>query len=298
MDFKDYYKILGISKTASADEVKKAYRKLAIKYHPDKNPNDKLAEEKFKEITESNETLKDDKKRKEYDALALDYKNYQQSGGKSGFDGYSQKNQSANNKEQHFEQASFSDFFSNMFSGSANNYQNQNVKGQNYNASMEVTLEEAYFGTERQIQLENQKLKIKIKPGVIDGQVLRLKGKGAKGSNDLMQGDLLITVHVVENSSFTRKENDLFCTIHVDLYTTILGGKTEINTLKGKINITIPKETANEKIVRLKKMGMPIYNKPDEFGDLYLTISVKTPNNLSDKEIDLFNQLVKIQNEK
>ncbi len=308
MDFKDYYKILGISKTATADEVKKAYRKLAIKYHPDKNPNDKAAEEKFKEVNEANEILKDDKKRKEYDGLAEDYKNYQQSGGKQGFDGYSQGNRNQGNQQyqsrgtggQQFDEASFADFFSNMFGGQAGNSQGrqQPSKGQDFTAEMEVTLEEAYLGTTRQVQLETQKLAMKIKPGVIEGQVLRLKGKGGKGANGATDGDLMITVHVLENTTFKRKEHDLYCTISVDLYTAILGGKTEIKTLKGKINITILKDTVNGKVVRLKKLGMPIFNKPEEFGDLYATISIKIPTNLSLKELNLYNQLALLHNEK
>ena len=296
MDFKDYYKILGLPKTASTDEVKKAYRKLAVKYHPDKNKDDKGAEEKFKEVNEANEILKDDKKRAAYDSIAEDYKNYEKSGGKQGFDGYSQGNQyqSSSNQGQQFDEDSFADFFSNMFRGRANGNgqsRQQSFKGQDYMATMEITLEEAFTGTTRQIQLEIQKLAMKIKPGVKDGQVLRLKGKGSKGTNGGQDGDLLITVKVIENQIFKRKDDDLYCAINVDLYTAILGGKTEIKTLKGKINITIPKETTNGKVVRLKKMGMPIFNKPEEFGDLYATINIKIPTNLSENELELFNQL-------
>ena len=308
MDFKDYYKILGITKTASAEEIKKAYRKLAIKYHPDKNPNDKAAEEKFKEANEANEILKDENKRKEYDTLSDDYKNYQQSGGKQGFDGFNQGNrnqgnqqyQSRGNSSQQFDESSFADFFANMFGGqnNGNSQRQQQAKGQDFTAEMEISLEEAYQGTSRQVQLEFQKLAIKIKPGVSEGQILRLKGKGAKGFNGAPDGDVMITVHIIENAIFKRKDNDLNCTINIDLYTAILGGKTEIKTLKGKIIISIPNETANGKILRLKKMGMPIFNKPDEFGDLYATITIQMPTNLSEKELELFNQLAKIHNEK
>lgn len=308
MDFKDYYKILGITKTASADELKKAYRKLAIKYHPDKNPTDKLAEEKFKEVNEANEVLKDEKKRKEYDTLAENYKNYQQSGGAQGFDGFSrgaqnQGNTRYKNREsttQQFNEDSFADFFSNMFGGSNRTAQSNQAqaKGQDFTAEMELSLEEAYDGSTRQVQLETQTLAIKIKPGVIEGQVLRLKGKGGQGTSGAPNGDILITVHILENTTFKRKENDLYCTINVDLYTAVLGGKAEIKTLKGKINIVVLKNTANGKVVRLKKMGMPIFNVPDHFGDLYATISIKIPVNLTSKELELFNQLATIHNEK
>ncbi len=308
MDFKDYYKILGVSKTASADEVKKAYRKLAVKYHPDKNPNDKSAEEKFKEVNEAHEILKDETKRKEYDGLAEDYKNYQQSGGKQGFDGFSQGNRQQPNQQyqgrgnagQQFNEDSFADFFANMFGGQSGNAnaRQQPAKGQNFSAAMEISLEEAYSGTSRQIQLETQKLSMKIKPGVVDGQILRLKGKGAKGTNAATDGDLIITVHVSKNLIFKRTDNDLHCTILIDFYTAILGGKTEIKTLKGKLNITILPETPNGKILKLKKMGMPVFNKPEEFGDLYATVNIKMPNNLTERELELFNQLATIHNEK
>lgn len=308
MDFKDYYKILDISKTATTAEVKKAYRKLAIKYHPDKNPNDKSAEAKFKEVNEANEILKDDKKRKEYDILADDYKKYQQSGGNQGFDGYKQGNRSQGNPRyeqresagQQFDEDSFADFFSSMFGNQAENSQRtqRQAKAQDFTATMELSLEEAYTGTTRQVQLETQKLALKIKPGVIEGQLLRLKGKGAKGINGAPDGDLIITVHIAENAFFKRKENDLYCTIDVDLYTAILGGKTEIKTLKGNINITILNNTINGKVLRLKKMGMPQYNKSDEYGDLYATVAIKIPVNLSPKEIALFNELAAIKNEK
>jgi len=301
MDFKDYYKILDIPKTASADEVKKAYRKLAVKYHPDKNKDNKVAEEKFKEVNEAHEILKDETKRKEYDSLAEDYRNYEKSGGKQGFDGYSQssRNQGSSYQNrgyggQQFDDDSFADFFSNMFGGRGNGNgqsRQQSYKGQDFTATMELSLQEAFAGTSRQIQLETQKLAMKIKPGVKDGQVLRLKGKGSKGANGGQDGDLLITVQIAQNSVFKRKDDDLYCAINVDLFTAILGGKSEIDALKGKINITIPKETPNGKVVRLKKMGMPIFNKADEFGDLYATINIILPTNLTETELQLFNEL-------
>lgn len=308
MDFKDYYKILDISKTATTAEVKKAYRKLAVKYHPDKNPNDKSAEAKFKEVNEANEILKDDKKRKEYDIIFTDYQNYQKSGGKQGFDNYSQGKQSQNNAQygnsanssQQFNDDRFADFFSSMFGAQDQraNRSQETFKAQDFTAVLELTLAEAYTGASKLIQLETEKLAMKIKPGVVTGQILRLKGKGAKATNSANNGDLLITVDVKEDKNFTLKEHDLYCTITVDLYTAVLGGKVEITTLKGKTNITILTATPNGTILRLKKMGMPIYNKSDEFGDLYATVSIKIPVNLSPKEITLFNQLATIQNEK
>ena len=300
MDFKDYYKILDVPKTASVDEIKKAYRKLAVKYHPDKNKDDKVAEEKFKEVNEANEILKDETKRKEYDSLAEDYQNYQKSGGKRGFDGYSQgsRNQGSTYQNrgyggQQFDEDSFADFFSNMFGGrTTGNGQSrqQSYKGQDFTATMELSLEEAYAGTTRQIQLETQKLAMKIKPGVRDGQVLRLKGKGSKGTNGGPDGDLLITLKL-KKILFSKKRRRFVLYYKCRFIYCNFRRKIRNQYIERKINITIPKETANGKEVRLKKMGMPVFNKPEEFGDLYATINIKMPTNLSDKELELFNEL-------
>ncbi len=304
MDFKDYYKILGVKKNASVEEIKKSYRKLAVKYHPDKNPNNKEAEEKFKEITEANEILRDTEKRKKYDEIGDDYRQYQQNGGKQGFDGFNQKNRSGNNKYQHsggdqFNEDQFADFFSTIFGGrSGGNAQNRQraYNGQDYTTQVRLTFEEAYNGAHRQLQLEEQKIEIKIKPGVKDGQVLRLKGKGSKGINGGLDGNLFITVHVALHPYFIRKENDLYCKIDLDLYTAILGGQTILKTLRSQVKMIISKETENGKVMRLKGMGMPIYDKDKEFGDLYATVNILMPKNLSDKEIELFKELSTLKN--
>ncbi len=305
MDFKDYYKILDVPKTATADEIKKAYRKLAIKYHPDKNPNNKAAEEKFKEVSEANEVLGDVEKRKKYDELGENWKYYQQTGNQGqqgqrqghgqGFD-WSQYTGGASQHAsgEQFNGGDFSDFFENIFGGQfsgAGQSRQRASKGQDYTAEMTISLEEAFAGTTRQLDLDNQKLQLKTKPGTKDGQVLRLKGKGGKGRNGGEDGDVLITVHVPEHPHFKRKEDDLYCDISVDLYTAILGGQTLISTLKKPIKITIAKETDNGKVLRLKGMGMPKYGKENEFGDLYAKVNVKLPKNLSEKELELFKEL-------
>jgi curved DNA-binding protein len=301
MDFKDYYKILDVAKTATADEIKKAYRKLAVKYHPDKNPNDKSAEEKFKEINEANEVLGDPEKRKKYDDLGENWKYHQQAGNQGsqgqgqGFD-WSQYTGGASqqNSGEQFNGGDFSDFFENVFGGQfggRKQSQQRSFKGQDYSAEMTISLEEAFTGTARQLDLESQKLQLKTKPGTKDGQVLRLKGKGGKGRNGGEDGDILITVHVPEHPHFKRKEDDLYCDISVDLYTAILGGQTLISTLTKPIKITIAKETDNGKVLRLKGMGMPKYGKDNEFGDLYAKVIVKLPKNLSEKELELFKEL-------
>lgn len=306
MDFKDYYKILGIDKTATADEIKKAYRKLAIKYHPDKNPNDKSSEEKFKEINEANEVLGDVEKRKKYDELGENWKYYQQSGQQGGqkqaqdFDWSKWANKEGGSYQSggQFQEGDFSDFFSTIFgesfAGSRQDRQ-RTFKGQDFNAEMQISLEEAYSGTTRQLELDNQKLQLKTKPGIKDGQLLRLKGKGGKGLNGGPDGNLYISVHVSEHPHFKRKDDDLYCDIEVDLYTAILGGQTLIRTLRNPIKMTINKETDNGKVLRLKGMGMPKYGKENEFGDLYAKVNVKLPKNISEKEMELFKVLSNIK---
>jgi len=305
MDFKDYYKILGIAKTATADEIKKAYRKLAIRYHPDKNPNDKSAEEKFKEINEANEVLGNEEKRKKYDELGENWKYYQQSGQGQGFDrskwadnhGGTSYDYTTGNR---FDEENFSDFFSSVFGGQfggGRQGKQGSFKGQDYNAEMQMSLEEAYLGTSSQLELDNQKLQLKIKPGVKNGQVLRLKGKGGKGVNGGPNGDLYITVLIPEHSHYVRKENDLYCDIPVDLYTAILGGHTLVRTLRNPIKMNIAKGTTNGKVLRLKGMGMPIYGKENEYGDLYAKVNVVLPQHLSSKEEELFKELSKIKHD-
>jgi curved DNA-binding protein len=301
MDFKDYYKILGVSKNATQDEIKKAYRKLAVKYHPDKNPNDKTAEEKFKEVNEANDVLSNQEKRKKYDEIGENWQYYQQQGksGNEDFDwsgkGHS-RNKADHSSADQFNESNFADFFESVFgSGKFNSRQQGAYKGQDYKAELELSLEDAFLGTSRQLQLENQIVNLKIKPGIKDGQVLRVKGKGGKGSTPELAGDIYITVHIMEHPHFTRKENDLHCNIDVDLYTAILGGQTLVRTLRNPIKITIGKETENGKILRLKGMGMPIYQTENQFGDLYVKVLVKLPKNLSPKEIELFKELSSIK---
>jgi curved DNA-binding protein len=309
MDFKDYYKILGVERNASAEDIKKAYRKLAVKYHPDKNAGNKEAEEKFKEINEANEVLGNPEKRKKYDALGSNWKNYQQGGGRAedfdwskwtgqaggrgGFQAYS-------SEENIFGgEGNFSDFFESIFGGSGFGARTKAPrKGTDYNAKTEITLEEAYNGTTRRLDVSGKILQINIKPGVKNGQILRLKEKGGPGLNGGVAGDIYITVSVAEHSKYKRKENDLYCTIPVDLYTAVLGGKQVVQTLKGEIRIDIPKETENGKVLRLKGMGMPVSGKAGEFGYLYAKIGISLPKNLTAKELELFKELAEIYKRK
>jgi len=311
MEFKDYYKVLGVDRKVSAEDIKKAYRKLAIKYHPDKNAGNKEAEEKFKEINEANEVLSDPEKRKKYDQLGSNWKNYQQEGGRAedfdwskwrgqqgggGFSGYS------GTEDIFGDGGNFSDFFESIFGGGSAGFSSGGPrrprKGGDYRAEAEITLEEAYSGTSRRFNVNGKVLQINIKPGVKDSQVLRLKDKGAPGTNGGPGGNIYVTLHVPEHPYYKRKENDLYCDVSVDLYTAVLGGKQVVQTFKGEIRIDIPKETENGKVLRLKGMGMPLFGKTGEYGDMYAKISVAIPKSLSTKEIELFKELAVIRKKK
>lgn len=311
MEFKDYYKIIGVEKSATKDEIKKAYRKLAMKYHPDRNPNDKAAEEKFKEITEANEVLSDPEKRKKYDTLGANWKQYQHTGG--GFeDFYSQFGGARRGGGTTYEFSGdindifgnrgggFSDFFESFFGGSGRrggfggSTQHQQT-AVDVEAGLNITLEEAFNGGERQINIDGKKLKIKINPGTKDGQKLRLKGLGRSRTTGGNKGDLYLNLHILQHPFYEIKDDDLYYNLDVDLYTAVLGGKEQIKTLDGKtISINIPEGTESEKILRLKNLGL---QKNSGRGDLFVKIHVTVPKHLSKEEKELFKKLKLLRNE-
>jgi curved DNA-binding protein len=314
MEFKDYYKILGVEKSATKEDISKAFRKLALKYHPDKNPNNKAAEEKFKEITEAHEVLGDPEKRKKYDALGANWNQYQSTG--RGFeDFFSQYGGSRRGSGTTYEFSGdfgdlfggmgggFSDFFESFFRGKgrqtrsgfgSQGFQNQPV-GVDVEADMNITLEEAFNGSERQINVDGKKLKIKIHPGTQDGQKLRLKGLGRSRTSDGNKGDLYLNIHILQHPFYEIKDAELYYNLDIDLYTAVLGGKEKIKTLDGKIiNINIPEGTESEKVLRLKKLGLQNNNKR---GDLFVKIHVTIPKHLSEKQRKLFKELSKLRNE-
>ena len=295
MDYKDYYKVLGIDKKASPDEIKKAYRKLAVQHHPDKNPGNKEAEEEFKLANEANEVLSDPDKRKKYDELGENWQQYERSGNQGGGNPFG-----GAGGGQHFytegEGADFSDFFEQFFGGRTGGAgrgqgRSANFRGGDYETEMEISLEEAYQGISRIIQLENEKLKITTKPGAYTDQVLRIKGKGAKGSSEQHHGDLYVRIKVKPHPQFTRKGDDLYINHSIDLYTALLGGDTIVNTLSGQVKIKIAEGTQNGKTIRLKGKGMPVYEEATKFGDLYVQLQVQIPEKLNDKQKELFNQI-------
>jgi curved DNA-binding protein len=299
MEYKDYYKSLGVDKSASQDEIRKAFRKLAVKYHPDKNPGDKKAEEKFKEINEANEVLSDPEKRKKYDQLGSNWKQYEQAGYRPGERG------PGNPFGQYYEgdpsdffggdEGGFSDFFSQFFGGGSSRTrggQRQRAQaGHDYQAEAVLTLEEAYHGTSRVINLDGQKIRVSTKPGAYDGQRLRVKGKGAAGAGGGPSGDLYVVLRIAPHPLYERRDDDLVQTKNVNLYTAVLGGKLEVQTFKGKLNINVPAGTQSGQTLRLRGHGMPVYGKPDHFGDMLVKIHVEIPKSLTEKQRELFEKL-------
>lgn len=309
MDYKDYYQVLGVSKRASQDDIKKAYRKLAVKYHPDKNPDNQEAENKFKEIAEAYEVLKDPEKRKRYDELGANWKNYQQQEANQGNHDWSQQfggfGNGSNRRTQYefgggFDGTGYSDFFESFFGNSfgssggqayQEDYGFSGFRGQDYEAKVSITLEEAYYGTSKLLSLHGKQFRIKLKPGITDQQVLKMKGKGGPGMQGGTAGDLYAKINILDSPDFERKGDDLHTNVTVDLYTAILGGKVDVNTIKGKVKVTLPKDTENGKVIRMKGLGMPNYKNSSQVGDLYAKVNIILPKNLSPEEIKLFEQL-------
>ena len=298
MEYKDYYIILGVDKKASQDEIKKAYRTLAVKHHPDKNPDNKVAEELFKLANEANEVLGNPEKRKKYDELGENWQQYEKQGSQySGtpFGGNQgrQYRYETNGTDSFDNQSDFSDFFEQFFAGGGKSAggRTKNRRGGDYETEMQITLEEAYQGTSRTIQVDDEKLRITTKPGSYNDQQLRIKNKGAKGSTEDLRGDLFVRIKVKNHPDFERKGDDLLHTQTIDLYTAVLGGEALVKTLSGQVKINIAAGTQNGKSIRLKGKGMPVYDKKDVFGDFYLEIKVLIPEQLTDKQKELFEQL-------
>ncbi len=307
MIYKDYYKDLGIAKSATPAEIKKAYRILANKYHPDKTNGDKAAEEKFKAVNEANEVLSDPIKRKKYDQFGADWKHYEEGGAQpGGFDwskyansgGGQSRRTSTNESDTTFTDDNANDLFEMLFGqrgGQRPGRRNVVSKGEDLETEAILTLEEAYHGTARLIQLHGQTIKVTIKPGAADQQMLRIPGKGASGMSGGPNGDLYLTVKIAPHPEYHRKGNDIHQDIAVDLYTAILGGKAQIKTLKGAVTVNIPKETPNGTELRLRGLGMPMYGKKNKFGNLIVRVAIVLPEHLSAEESDLFVKLAALR---
>ncbi len=288
MAYIDYYKILGVDKKASEEDIKKAYRKLARKHHPDLNPNDKEAKAKFQQINEANEVLSDSENRKKYDQYG---ENWQQA------ENYEKANQSrtqGGGNSQNFGGEDFSDFFESMFGGSGTRGGRVKYKGQDYNTELQLKLSDAYATHQQTLNVNGKSLRITIPAGVENGQVIKLKGHGGEGVNGGPNGDLYITFNILNDAIYKRSGNDLTITYDLDLYTAILGGEITVDTLEGQVKVKIKPETQNGTKIRLKGKGFPYYKKEEQFGDLYVTFSIKIPSNLTEKHRELFLELSKI----
>lgn len=293
MDFKDYYTTLGVSKTATADDIKKAYRKLAQQYHPDKNPGDKKAEDKFKEINEAYEVLSNPEKRKKFDRLGSNWNSFQQSGGSTQDFNWQQWRAAADagRKRSPFDDSnggSFSDFFQNIFGGTKTGGRTASHKSA-LKASVSITLEEAYKGKTIRLEQDGAALDVKLRPGIANGQVLKINSKNPTF------GDIHLTVTVESDRIFVRNGDDLSADLSVDLYTALLGGEVPFKTFKGSLNVKIAPETQSGKILKITGMGMPRHGRDGEFGDLFLTVKASLPTNLSAKEKELFQKLAKMR---
>lgn len=299
MKFIDYYKILGIEKKASESEIKKAYRKLARKYHPDLNPNDKEAEAKFKEINEANEVLSNPENRKKYDKYGKDWEHAE---------AYEKANQQQQNyrgahqgHSQNYSEEDFSDFFSSMFGGAgapfggASSGRSVKYKGQDYNAELQLNLNDVYTTHKRTLTVNGKNIRLTIPAGVENGQVIKIKGHGGEGRNNGPKGDLLIKFTITNHTNFKRDKSNLYTTVAIDFYTAVLGGEVVVNTFDSKVKLNVKPGTQNGTKVKLKGKGFPVYKKEGEFGNLFISYEVKIPVNLSEKEKELFEELAKLR---
>jgi len=311
MEYKDYYSILGVAKKSTDKEIKSAYRKLARKYHPDVNPGDRAAEEKFKEINEAYEVLGDTEKRKKYDQLGASYRQWERMGGQPGGFDWSRWSTGAPGQggvrveyadlgEMFGGQGAggFSDFFESLFGGMGGRAQGParqracaTQRGQDLEQPVEVTLEEAFGGTSRLIQMDSQRIEAKIPAGVKTGSRVRLAGQGAPGYGGAARGDLYLRVRVMDHPRFRREGDDLEVRAPVDLYTALLGGEVVLATLSGNVKLKIPPETQNDTVIRLRGQGMPRLGKAGQRGDLLARVEVTLPQNLTEREKELVQKL-------
>ena len=325
MEYLDYYKVLGVDKNATAAQIKKAYRKLARESHPDMNPGDKKAEDRFKRINEAYEVLSDQDKRRKYDQLGASYQQYQHMGGDPrGFDWSQWANsmggmggrpggrvEYSGDLGDLFGSGEFSDFFQSIFGGvgmgqgasprsgrraRSSVYESPGIRrGEDVDQQVEITLEEAFHGTARVLQKGNQRLDVKIPAGARTGTKVRLAGQGSTGLGSGPAGDLYLVVKVLPHETFEREGDDLRCELPVDLYTAILGGEAVVRTLDGEVKLKITTETQSGRVFRLAGQGMPKLREPASRGDLRVKVRVMIPQRLTARERELFQELAKLR---
>ncbi|NJY64170.1 J domain-containing protein [Salinimicrobium sp. CDJ15-81-2] len=305
MQFIDYYKVLELDKNATQSDIKKAYRKLARKYHPDLNPKDVEAQKKFQQINEAHEVLIDPEKRKKYDQYGKDWQHaeefekqkaqqqqYQRQYSGGGFGGAESFSGGG------FEQGDFSDFFESMFGGgrtSGGHRRTTRFQGQDYNAELHLNLSDIYKTQKQTITVNGKNIRLTIPAGVENGQTIRIKGYGGEGMNGGPAGDLFITFAINNDTSFKRDGKDLYKDVDLDIFTAALGGEITVDTFDGKAKLKIKPETQNGTKVKLKGKGFPVYKKEGQYGDLYITYKLKIPMNLSTREKELLQELKKLR---
>lgn len=301
MAFIDYYSILGLDKKASPDDIKKAYRKLARKYHPDLNPDNKDAHHKFQQINEANEVLSDPEKRKKYDEYGENWKHAdefekarQQQSQNGGFANNYGFGGSSGGYSFSGDDDSFSDFFESLFGNrarSASQGRTSGYKGQDYSAELHLTLRQAAETHKQTLDVNGKTIRFTVPAGVADGQVIKLPKQGGAGMNGGPAGDIYVTFIIEQDTTFQRLGDDLYETVSIDLYTAVLGGERTVDTLNGKVKLNVKEGTQNMTKVRLKGKGFPKYKKADEFGDLIVTYTVQIPTDLSDTQKELFRKI-------
>lgn len=299
MAYIDYYQVLGVDKKASQGDIKKAYRKLARKHHPDLNPNDPAAKDKFQAINEANEVLSDPEKRKKYDEYGEHWKHAdefeaqkrsQQQAGTGDFGGYGGSGFGGSGAGFGSE-GGFSDFFEQMFGHRTRGGANAGYRGQDFHADLHLSLRDAAQTHKQVLTVNGKNVRITIPAGVANGQVIKLKGYGAEGANGGPAGDLYITFIIADDPVFKRLGDDLYVDVSVDLYTALLGGDQLVETLSGQVKLKVKPETQSGTKVRLKDKGFPVYKKEGEFGALIVTYTVKLPTNLTEEQKDLFRKI-------
>ncbi|WP_282016838.1 J domain-containing protein [Salegentibacter mishustinae] len=308
MDFIDYYKLLELDKSASQADIKKAYRKLARKYHPDLNPHNKEAQLRFQQINEANEVLSDPEKRKKYDQYGKDWqhadayeeakKQQQASGGRAYSGGGFGGGQGGYSYSGNFDDDTFSDFFEEMFGSGARAHgsgRGRHFKGQDFNAELQLNLSDVYTSHKQTLTVNGKNIRLTIPAGVENGQTIKIKGHGGPGVQGGPKGDLYITFNIVNNTKFKREKENLFSNVSLDLYTALLGGELTVDSFAGKVKLKVKPETQTGTKVKLKGKGFPKYKKENQFGDLIITYDVKMPTNLSAREKELFQELQKLR---
>lgn len=310
MEFIDYYKILELDKSATQTDIKKAYRRLARKLHPDLNPNDKDAQARFQQINEAHEVLSDPEKRKKYDQYGKDWKHaeqfenaqrqqgYQGGGFQGGFgEGFGGGTQGSYSGS--FDDDTFSDFFEQMFGGGrtrgGGSSRQAHFKGQDFNAELQLNLSDVYTSQKQTLTVNGKNIRLTIPAGVEHGQTIKIKGHGGQGIEGGPKGDLYLTFNIINNTPFKREKENLYKTVEIDLYTALLGGEITTETFDGKVKLTVKPETQTGTKIKLKGKGFPKYKKEGQFGDLFITYQVVMPTNLSAKEKELFKELQKLR---